>query len=100
MTHCKTTQIKKAFSNYFNSNYYRLSDLYSSYSINKERAFGYCMDLFLKYNGYDLKIIGGNCMTFSVGFLGEYPDPVTGELKKAFFYITKNYDRYIFIDEI
>lgn len=47
-----------------------------------------------EYNGKALKIIGYNTMTFSVGFLG------TVDGRAAFIYITKTYDRYIYIDEM
>lgn len=103
MTHCKTKQIKSAYQEFLKSNMYELRHLYNNYSVHKENAFDYCQQLFHKYySDYNdtLRILGGNCMTFSVGFTGEIPDEKTGEIKKAFFYITKNYDRYILIDEL
>ena len=100
MTHAKTTQIKKAYEQYKKSNCWELFHCYDNYSRAKENAMQYCKDLMQKYNGYGLYMIGSNSMTFSVGFIGKIPDNKTGEIKEAFCYITKSYDRYIFIDEI
>lgn len=94
MKHTKTQQIKAAYKQYLNSTMYSLEDLYTTYSVFKARAFNYCVDLCNQYNGHTLKILGGNCMAFSVGFICEIED------KPAFAYITKDYNRYIFLDEI
>lgn len=100
MLKCNNKQIKEAYKQYLKSNYYELYQCYNNYSYFKEKAIEYCKELQYKYNGFNLKIIGFNSMTFSVGFIGEIPDEKTGEIKEAFFYITKNYDRYIFTDEL
>lgn len=94
MTHCKTKQIKLAHQQYKKSNSWELFHCYDNYSYNKEKAMDYCKELMSKYDGFGLYIIGHNSMTFSVGFYGK----IDG--KKAFFYITKNYDRYIYTDEL
>lgn len=94
MTHCKTNQIKAAYNRYNNSYNYSLWDVYASFSRAKENAFNYCKQLAANCNGSAVKIIGANSNTFSAGFLCEL------EGKPAFVYITKDYDHYIFIDEI
>lgn len=94
MMHKNTKQLKNAYSDYLRSTYYQLSDCYINCSYEKHSAVNYILKLMYKYNGYGFKIIGFNSQTFSAGFIGE----IDG--KKAFFYITKCYDRYIFIDEI
>lgn len=94
MTHTTAKVIKNAYNNYFNSNLCTLYDCYTNFSYNKQRAYDYCLSLMAKYNGQAGCIIGYNCMVFSFGFIGEYDG------KQAFFYITRDYDRYIFIDEL
>ena len=72
-------------------NYYRygrtLDDVYGSYSSAKAQAYRYCVDLMRDYDGHGLLIMGHNCMTFSVGFIGY----ING--LKHFFYITRDHDR-------
>jgi hypothetical protein len=53
----------------------------------------YCMDLMKDHNGHGLKILSFNLFHFSVGFYGE----MNG--KKAFFYITKSYDRFFYLED-
>jgi ERCC4-type nuclease len=100
MTHVKTNQIKNAYNKYDNSYNYCLFDCYNKYSSNKEDAFNYCRKLLIDYDGSGLKIISFNSHYFSAGFIADMADQKTGKIKKAFIYITKNYDRYIFLDEI
>ena len=92
MEECNKIQMEKAYLYYKHSKLNNLGECYKNCSIYKERAFMYCMDLCTKYSGQDLRIVGYNCMTFSAGFIGY----VNG--KKAFVYITKSYDRYMYID--
>lgn len=99
MKETKTKQLKRAYKQYRKSDNYDLRDCYGRFSEAKAQAWDYCIDLYLKYNGYALKVIGHNSMQFSAGFVGEIADAVTGELKKAFFYITRDYDRYILLDD-
>lgn len=94
MTHTTNKTIKGAYEKYERSRLYTLDDCYSSYSAAKENAMDYCVNLFIDHDGAEMKIIGYNSMTFSVGFMGI----VDG--KSAFIYITKDYDRYIFLDEL
>lgn len=94
MIHTTAKNIKGAYQQYCRSNLYTLDDCYSSCSIAKRTAMEYCCRLFIEHDGAEMKIIGYNCMTFSVGFMGI----VDG--KNAFIYITKDYDRYIFLDEL
>ena len=100
MTYTKNKNIKNAFVSYSKSTNYCLCDCYGNFSQAKENAMEYCKNLMQKLNGYGLKIIGFNSMTFSVGFIGEIPDNKTGEIKKVFCYITRDYDRYIFIEDL
>ena len=100
MTYTNNKNIKNKFVDYSKSTNYTLRDIYTNFSIYKENAYNYCVELMQKLNGYGLKIIGFNSMTFSVGFIGEIPDSKTGEIKKAFCYITRDYDRYIFIENL
>lgn len=94
MTHCTTKTIKNAYADYQNSNKYNLSDCYKNASYYKQNAMNYCRKLKYKYNGFYGKIIGFNCMQFSYGFIG------TIDNIPAFFYITKDNDRYIYISEL
>ena len=94
MTHTTTKQIKNAYHNHEKSYYAELWHCYDRFSYNKEKAMEYCKKLMLKYNGQLGRIIGYNSQTFSYGFIGE----ING--KPAFFYITKDYDRYIYLDEV
>ena len=80
------------YNRYTNSTLYRLEDCYNNASCNKYQAMEYCKNLMNKYNGHNLKIIGYNCMQFSVGF--EFVE--NGSL--CFAFITKDYDRYCVID--
>jgi hypothetical protein len=45
------------------------------------------------YKGYDFRIIGGNCMSFSVGFKYKNKNG-----KEMFVYITKDYDREMAVE--
>lgn len=92
MTITKNKQLEAIMQKWEKSYYYDLYDCYSNYSIYKTRAFKYCLDLMKKYKGSNGKIISYNTMAFSFGFIGEY------EGKKAFFYITKDYDRVLILE--
>lgn len=94
MVECKRKFMKGVFKCYLMSNTYRLRDVYKSYSFYKERAFEYCRDLVAKYNGTQGKIINFNSNVFTYGFIGEI------EGKQAFFYITRDYDRYIYLEDL
>lgn len=83
-------QIKSILERHNQSNNYSLQDCYSNYSVYKARAMTHCYKLFNEKNGYDLKIIGYNCNTFSVGF---YFDDEQGIQK--FMYITRDYTRIL-----
>ena len=94
MTHAKTQALKRAYISYLASTYRSLNDCYVNASGEKHTAFDYCLHLENKYNGENLKIISFNTFSFSVGFVGFIND------RKAFFYITRDHDRYIYLDEI
>jgi hypothetical protein len=95
MTHTNRKAIKDAYTQYCKSQYCTLDDCYGQYSYAKQRAYNYCLDLVQKYNGIEYGIINFNTFGFSFGFIGT----LDGN-RQAFFYITKEYDRYIFIDEL
>ncbi|MBQ8793937.1 MAG: hypothetical protein IJZ63_04240 [Clostridia bacterium] len=94
MTKTNSKIIKDAYRKYLDSSYYDLYDCYSSCSYAKREAMDYCKELANEYLGYNLKIIGFNTSTFSVGFIGQMDG------KKIFVYITKNLNRYCFIDTL
>lgn len=85
---------------------YKVSDMYSLYdkyqrpSIAKHHAWDCCEDLCKEYNGHGLRLVGGNMMQFSAGFIGEIENPETGELEKSYIHITKEHTRYIPLSEI
>lgn len=86
----KNINTKEAQNHIEAHSYSRIHSLYQAYekpSRAKENAIEYCRKLCDRFSGYDFRIIGHNCMTFSVGFWGV----IDGH--KAFFYITKDYDR-------
>lgn len=85
-------QMQNAMRMHKMSNTYSLSQCYNSYSYAKEKAYNYCKELYNTCNGYDFKIIGYNCMSFSVGFYCDFED------KTHFVYITKSYDRMCVVD--
>lgn len=94
MTYNKTKTIKNAYEIYLKSNLYTLNDCYANASYNKQKAYNYCRDLLVKYNGRQGRILGYNTMVFSYGFIGEMDG------KPAFFYITRDHDRYIFVEDL
>lgn len=94
MKHTTTKTIKNAHNSYIKSNLYTLNDCYTNASYYKQIAYNRCRDLVKEYNGRQSRIIGYNSQTFSFGFIGTINE------KPAFFYITKDYDRYIYIDEL
>jgi len=81
-------QIRGAYYSYNHGiNARSLDEVYQSYSCAKENAWSYCKNLMKEYDGSGLAILGHNCMTFSVGFIGY----ING--LKHFFYITRDYDK-------
>lgn len=67
--------------------------VYKTCSAEKWRAYEYCKELMLKYEGRNGKVLSGNTFTFSYAFTGVY------EGKIAFFYITRDNDRVMIIEE-
>lgn len=94
MKYCNNKMMKVKYYSYKKSYCYDLYHCYGKYSISKEYAMKYCRELEEKYNGHSLKIISYNTSIFTVGFIG-YIDG-----KEAFFYITRDYDKYIFLEDI
>lgn len=73
---------------YDNSKLYTLYHAYTRPSTAKERAWNYCVELMVKYNGYGLKVLSYNTFMFTAAFL--FTDPENGNIKMM--YITPNYD--------
>lgn len=67
-----------------------LRDVYGNFSIYKERAFNYCVELMNALNGRGLVIMSHSSQVFSVGFLFTHPE--TG--RDCFAYITRDYNRF------
>ena len=92
-----TKQLRNAYAAWANPSYYKeysLDEAYGNYSAAKQRAWNYCENLMKEYDGRGLMILGHNCMTFSVGFVG-YIDGL-----KHFFYITRDHDRALPLEKI
>lgn len=70
-----------------------LSDVYDSYSVDKERAYNYCKRLCDEFDGWGFQIVGHNCMTFSVQF--KFENPLNGGIMLA--YITRYYNHLYFV---
>jgi hypothetical protein len=94
MTHTTNKQIKQAQRVHENATACNLWQVYGNYSHAKQRAFEYCLELMNKYRGSMGRILTYNTFCFSFGFIGE----ING--KSAFFYITRDNDRYIYFDEL
>ena len=92
-----TATLKRAYQDYCGSSHRTLSDVYGRYSTAKDNAYTYCVDFMEKFNGNDLRIISYNTFMFSAGFTFEVLDSETGEVKRAFCYITPAYDRFMLI---
>lgn len=83
-----------AYQRYNMSDDMQLRDVYGRWSDKKERAYNYCRELMLKYDGNGFRIISANTFMFTVGF--EFPHPETGE--PMFAYITPDYNRCAVIE--
>lgn len=81
-------KLNDAYNRYIWSDDTRLSDVYGRYSDKKSRAYEYCRNLMLKYNGYNFHIISYNTFMFTCGFM--FHDPATNE--PMFAYITPTYN--------
>ena len=83
---------EKAAKNHINSwrksPHYDLHCVYNKYSVYKERAWKYCVDLCNKFDGENLRIISYNTNIFTAGF--SYTDKETGV--EMFCYITPSYE--------
>lgn len=80
------------FNNYKNSYKRELFDCYKSYSHNKMRAYGNCINQMMKRDGYDFRIISHNSHIFTVGF--KFKDE-TGSEKLMYISPTKMESFYI-----
>lgn len=71
-----TKKAQEIINRFNNSELFRLSDCYKSYSENKHRAYRVCVERFYKMGGYGFRIISFNTMSFTCGWL--YEDKETG----------------------
>lgn len=94
MKHTNSKIIVDAYYRYLKSNDNRLWDVYKKVSMAKVNAYNYCKDKKRELNGRDLKIVSHNSQLFTVGFIGE----IDG--RQAFVYITKDNERFIYLDEL
>ena len=94
MVHCKSKIMAAAYNSYLKSSDRELWHVYGKYSEYKVAAMEYCKKLAADHCAPSVYIIGHNCNTFSVGFVGVKDE------KETFFYITKDYDRFIYMDEL
>lgn len=89
-----TKLLRGAYETWKRSNETSLDMAYGHYSSAKQRAWYYCENLMKEHDGYAIRILGHNCMTFSVGFIGY----ING--LKHFFYITRYYDRALPLEKM
>lgn len=94
MKHTNSKLIVDAYYRYLKSNDNRLWDVYKKVSMDKVNAYNYCNDKKRELNGINLKIITHNYQSFTVGFIGELDG------RNAFIYITKDNERFIYLDEL
>lgn len=94
MKHTNSKIIVDAYYRYLKSNDNRLWDVYKSCSQAKVNAYAYCNSKKRELNGRDLKIVSHNSQLFTVGFIGELDN------RQAFIYITKDNERFIYLDEL
>lgn len=99
MKQTKNQQIKSSYEMYKRcTNGTNLFNVYNSFSSRKYNALEYCKKLMLQYDGTNGQILTSNTFAFTFGFTGKITDEKTGETKKAYFYITKDYDRYMILN--
>lgn len=84
-------QLQDAFKRYAKSDDSYLWNIYGSYSRAKERVYNNWYDKMLSLNGWHFRIVSHNCMIFTLGFLTEEIDNITGEVKTIFNYITPSH---------
>lgn len=71
-------QLKNKYERYTNSDYYSVDDFYKKPSYYKQRAEYLIQEKMKKVNGFDYKVVSGNCMTFTAGWC--YPDKENGNV--------------------
>ena len=64
-----TKKEKNLIDNYFSAKMHSINELYKNASIYKHRAERLILDEMKVSGGFDYKVIGGNCMQFSCGYL-------------------------------
>lgn len=84
------TYIRNSYNYAMRQGLHTLWDAYKNPSVYKERAYKYCRELCAKYDGFDFRICGHGCQTFSVTF--RFPHPATGEICIA--WITRDNNRF------
>lgn len=88
-TRVSADKLNDVYNRYIWSDDTQLRDVYGRYSDKKARAYEYCRNLMLKYNGYNFYIISYNTFMFTCGFM--FHDPATDELMFAYITPTYNY---------
>lgn len=86
----KTCDYMRALNNNPWRAYYDIYEAYKKPSVYKVYAWRNCIELCKAFNGYDLKITGHNCMSFTVVF--KFIHPIHGNVCCA--WITKDNNRY------
>ena len=92
-TRVSAHKLNDAYNRYILSDDTQLIDGYGRYSDKKTRAYAYCRNLMLKYDGYDFRIISYNTFMFTCGFM--FRNPATDELMFAYITPTYNYCSHI-----
>lgn len=91
----KKRQADNAYWRYLASSKYSLSDAYKNPSKEKQSAFTFWKNKCASQYGTNFKIIGHNCMMFSLGY--EY---LADNGKEMFRYITANYHIDVPVEEM
>ena len=90
---CKKEKLNEYYKKYLNCYKFTLFDCYINPSYTKISIFeNIKMYLSNNFNCHNFKILSYNSSMFTVGCLGVYNG------KNAFFYITKDYDRVMYLD--
>lgn len=99
MTHCNNRMMKVNATKFMNG--HGLPSLYHAYSNPsgaKDEAMTYCKKLahdMCSVNG-EVRIMSYNTFNFTAGFIGMHPE----DGRAVFVYITRDNDRYIYLDEL
>ena len=77
MTKTQLDKMASWYTQWLNSNYYELYEVYGSYSAQKGRSFRQIKDDMCENNGRDLRIMGHNSNTYTCAYIcGPYEEPI------------------------